>query len=312
MSDPVVTESPQRKVLLIGIGAGDPGFLTLQAADAIKQLDVLFVVPKEHALPELVEAQRALVEHVRGGSEPYRVVELTEPERPWSDSPRYQEVVDEWRQRREEVWASAIERELEPGQTGAFLSWGDPSVYESTLTNLRTIDGRALADFEFQVLPGISSVHALTARHKISLNRQGQAVRITPARLLRGGLPPGVDDVVVLHDSEAVFASLQAERVVIYWGAYLGTPDELLIAGPLAEVRGEIATTRAEALERKGWILDAYLLRRFSHERREHGADRRQEQLDPPGGRERRSGRDRREFPQDELPPMPAPTPDDD
>lgn len=309
MSEPAVSESPQRTVLLIGIGAGDPGFLTLQAAEAIKQLDVLFIVPKEHALPELVEAHRELVDHVRGEDQSYRVVELTEPERPWTDAPRYQEIVDEWRQRREEVWGAAIMRELKPGETGAFLSWGDPSVYESTLTNLRAIEDRGLADFRYEVLPGISSIHALTARHKISLNRQGQAVRITPARLLAGGMPAGIDDVVVLHDSDAVFATLPTERVVIYWGAYLGTPDELLISGPLAEVRGEIATTRADALERKGWILDAYLLRRFSHERRDAPGDRRQRQLDPPGGKERRSGRDRRAFTQD-LPPMPAPTPD--
>lgn len=309
MSESPVTEAPQRQVLLIGIGAGDPGFLTLQAADAIKQLDVLFIVPKEHALPELVEAHRALVDHVRGDADDYRVVELTEPERPWSESPRYQEVVDDWRQRREEVWASAIERELQPGQRGAFLSWGDPSVYESTLTNLREIDERGLADFSFEVLPGISSIHALTARHRISLNRQGQAVRITPARLLANGLPPGIDDIVVLHDSDAVFAKLQSDRVVIYWGAYLGTADELLISGPLSEVREQIATTRAEALERKGWILDAYLLRRFSHERRERERDRRQLDEEPPGGQERRSGRDRRFF-ADDLPPMPAPTPD--
>lgn len=309
MSELSATESPQRTVLLIGIGAGDPGFLTLEAVDAIRVLDVLFIVPKEHAVPELVEAHRSLVDHVRGdAASPLRVVELTEPERPWTDSPRYQEVVDDWRQRREEVWAGAIGRELEPGQTGAFLSWGDPSVYESTLTNLREIEGRGLAEFSFRVLPGISSIHALTARHKISLNRQGQAVRITPARLLANGLPPGVDDVVVLHDSDAAFAKLQSERVVIYWGAYLGTPDELLISGPLSEVREQIATTRAEALERKGWILDAYLLRRFAHERRGQAIDRRQVVSPPPGGTERRSGKDRRLFA--ELPPMPAPTSD--
>ncbi|NUR99455.1 MAG: precorrin-6A synthase (deacetylating), partial [Kribbellaceae bacterium] len=44
--------------------------------------------------------------------------------------------------------------------------------------------------------------------------------------------------------------------------AYLGTPDELLISGPLHEVAPEIEKLRAEARERKGWIMDTYLLRR--------------------------------------------------
>jgi precorrin-6A synthase len=50
--------------------------------------------------------------------------------------------------------------------------------------------------------------------------------------------------------------------VTIYWGAYLGTPDEILVSGPLAEVAEEIRRVRAEARERKGWMFDTYLLRR--------------------------------------------------
>ena len=46
------------------------------------------------------------------------------------------------------------------------------------------------------------------------------------------------------------------------WGAYLGTPDEILLSGPLADVREEITRVRAEAAARKGWMFDTYLLRR--------------------------------------------------
>jgi precorrin-6A synthase len=52
------------------------------------------------------------------------------------------------------------------------------------------------------------------------------------------------------------------DGVEIYWGAYLGTPDEILLSGPLAEVADEIARVRAAARERKGWMFDTYLLRR--------------------------------------------------
>ena len=72
----------------------------------------------------------------------------------------------------------------------------------------------------------------------------------------------GVDDVVVMLDAGTTFASLPPDDLFIYWGAYLGTDDELLISGPLAEVADEIVTTRAEARARKGWMFDTYLLRR--------------------------------------------------
>jgi len=49
---------------------------------------------------------------------------------------------------------------------------------------------------------------------------------------------------------------------LIYWGAYLGTPDEILASGPLAETGPRIVELRAQARERKGWIMDTYLLRR--------------------------------------------------
>ncbi|MNJ78102.1 precorrin 6A synthase [compost metagenome] len=49
---------------------------------------------------------------------------------------------------------------------------------------------------------------------------------------------------------------------MIYWGAYLGTADEVLIAGPLRAVKARILQVRAQERLRKGWIMDTYLLRR--------------------------------------------------
>jgi len=50
--------------------------------------------------------------------------------------------------------------------------------------------------------------------------------------------------------------------LVIYWGAYLGTEDEVLIAGPLQAVKARILAVREQERRRKGWIMDTYLLRR--------------------------------------------------
>jgi precorrin-6A synthase len=252
----------RRELLLIGIGAGHPDWLTLEAVAAIASLDVLFVVLKEREKDDLVEARRAVIERHRTG--PLRTVELRDPPRPWRTAPDYDAAVAQWRRERRAQWGAAIDGELAAGRTGGFLVWGDPGLYESTLAIVdELVDASGShAPLHRRVIPGISSVHALTARHGIPLNRQGRAVQITPARLVQDGLPDGVDDAVVMLDGRQAFASIDPAGLDIFWGAYLGTADELLISGALADVRDEIVATRAAAAARKGWMFDTYLLRR--------------------------------------------------
>jgi precorrin-6A synthase len=122
---------------------------------------------------------------------------------------------------------------------------------------------RGTLAFEYEVIPGISSVHALTARHRVPLNRVGGAVQITTGRrLAQDGFPAEVDDVVVMLDANCSFTRLLGEELEIFWGAYLGTEDEILISGPLRDVAEEIEQRRGEARKQKGWIMDTYLLRR--------------------------------------------------
>lgn len=252
-----------RELVLIGIGAGDPDWITLEAIKAIQQLDVLFVVLKQDELDDLVEARRVLIKLHRDAE--LRTVELHDAPRPWQTTPDYPAAVRKWRTERREQWGAAVDAELGAGQRGGFLVWGDPSLYESTLAIAQEIVAGAAEGtdpIELRVIPGISSVLALAARHQIPLNRQGRAVQIAPARLLADGMPDEVDDVVVMLDGKQTFASIDPEGLDIYWAAYLGTPDEILISGDLAAVRAEIARVRAEAAAAKGWMFDSYLLRR--------------------------------------------------
>ena len=66
-----------------------------------------------------------------------------------------------------------IREELADGQHGAFLVWGDPSLYDSTLRIVDQVAAMKTVAFELDVIPGITSVQALAARHKIALNRIG-------------------------------------------------------------------------------------------------------------------------------------------
>jgi precorrin-6A synthase len=71
-----------------------------------------------------------------------------------------------------------------------------------------------------------------------------------------------VPDVVVMLDGRCAFAGLPDTDLDIYWGAYLGTPRQILVAGDLREVTAEIVERRTAARAEAGWIMDTYLLRR--------------------------------------------------
>ncbi|MEV4418374.1 precorrin-6A synthase (deacetylating) [Patulibacter sp. NPDC049589] len=248
------------QLLIIGIGVGDPDHVTVQAVRALDAFDVLFAVVKP-GVDEPLALRRTVVERHRTAG-PYRTVELPDPPREREVDGDHRKAVAQWRAARTATWSAAIDDALGDDETGAFLVWGDPSLYESTLAIVQDVAAASARELAVDVVPGVSAVAVLTARHRIPLNRVGRAVQITPARLLADGMPADVDDVVVMLDAHATFASIDPAGIDIYWGAYLGTEDELLRSGPLADVAGEIAALRADAKARKGWMFDTYLLRR--------------------------------------------------
>ncbi len=256
-----------RTIHVIGIGAGDPEQLTLQAVRALQNTDVFFVLDKGEAKADLVRLRRDMLEtHVPAGT--YRIVEARDPERDRSaGGAAYSPAVGDWRSARAGIYERLIAEELGEDQSGAFLVWGDPALYDSTLGILEEILERGAVAFEYDVVPGISSVSSLVARHRTGLNRVARPVQITTGRRLAEGFPKDADDVVVMLDAHQTFRQYADQDIDIYWGAYLGTPDEILDSGPIAEAAPRIERLRAEARERKGWIMDTYLLRRNPRDR---------------------------------------------
>jgi precorrin-6A synthase len=170
--------------------------------------------------------------------------------------------VDAWHAARAALSEAMIEREIGEGACGAFLVWGDPSLYDSTVAILDEIVSRGTLALTYEVIPGISSVQALVARHKIALNRVGEPIQVTTGRRLAATSPDEIENAVVMLDAHCAFTTLADQDLDIYWGAYVGMPDEILISGRLNEVAADIERARADARERKGWIMDTYLLRR--------------------------------------------------
>ncbi len=249
-----------RKIYAIGIGAGDPEHLTVQAVDRLNRVDVFFVLDKGEEKADLVRLREEILD--RYVTRPYRVVLVADPPRDRKPAD-YRAAVADWHAARAEVYESVILSSLAESQTGAFLVWGDPSLYDSTIALIETVLARGRVTFEYEVIPGISSISALVARHRTTMNQIGRAVQLTTGRLLATGWPPDVDDVFVLLDAHTTFDRYTQLNLTIYWGAYVGTPDEILISGPLTPALAtKIRETRTAARERHGWIMDTYLLRR--------------------------------------------------
>lgn len=249
-----------KKILIIGIGAGDPDYMTVQAINALNQVDAFFVMDKGVAKEKLIALRKQIIERFIKGDD-YRIVEATSPERRRDDSD-YRSAVDELNRDKQRLFERLIADELHDGEVGAFLVWGDPSLYDSTIRIVEAIAESGRHAFDYEVIPGISSVQALAARHRVPLNLIGRSIEITNGRSIAEGFPQNVDSVVVMLDSQNAYRQLANEDLDIYWGAYVGTPDEILIAGKLRDVMDEIERVRAEARRTHGWIMDTYLLRR--------------------------------------------------
>jgi len=249
-----------RTLLVIGVGVGDPEYLTVQAINALNEVDVFFVLDKGPASADLLKARREICERYIADAD-YRTVTVQDAARDRA-ADAYVSAVDDWRSERARLVEEAIATELRDGECGGFLVWGDPSLYDGTIRVIEEIGEHGALEFDYRVIPGISSIQSLAARHRIPINRVAGSVIVTTGRRLAAGLPNDADDIVVMLDADLTCRAYVDEDIDVYWGAYLGAQDEVLVSGKLRDVIDEIATTRAALRARKGWIMDSYLLRR--------------------------------------------------
>ncbi len=238
---------------LIGIGTGNPAHLTLEARQALRDAALVLVPRKGPDKADLAALRLAILQDC-GSTAPVAAFDM--PER--DESLPYLERVRRWHDAIAAIWARAI-AEARPAGPVALMVWGDPGLYDSTLRIAARLDPRP----RLRVVPGISALQALTAAHAIAFNTVNGPVTVTTGRRLRdGGWPPGAETVVVMLDGESSFQHLDPAGLDIWWGAFLGMPEQVLEAGPLAEAGPRIIARRAAARAQHGWIMDTYLLRR--------------------------------------------------
>ncbi|SDR99237.1 precorrin-6A synthase (deacetylating) [Pseudomonas prosekii] len=250
-----------KTLLVIGIGAGNPDYITMQAVKALNRADVFFLMDKGQSKDKLIDLRREICERYITDHD-YRFVEAHSPERERGDVD-YKTSVEELNLAKQNTFERLINEEMSDGQCGGFLVWGDPALYDSTVRILQSILDAGRCTFEFEVIPGITSVQALAAQHKVPLNRIGRSIEITTGRRLAAGQVSEADSVVVMLDAEDSYHHVADPETQIYWGAYLGTPDEILISGKLKDVAPEIERVRKAARLANGWIMDTYLLRKL-------------------------------------------------
>jgi precorrin-6A synthase len=251
-------EKAMRRIFVIGIGVGDPDHMTIAAIKALNQVDVFFIQDKGTEKAALRDLRTSICERFIENAN-YRTVAVDVPRRTSGDD--YLAGVEEWHGRLADIYAGLFETELGENQLGAVLVWGDPAIYDSTLRIIERVRAKGLA-LDVTVIPGISSVQVLAAKHRIALNEIGESVLLSTGRRLANGFPSAAGSVVVLLDGVQAFATLPEHDLEIFWGAYLGTEHEILRSGKLADVKDEIAAVRKAARERHGWIMDVYLLRK--------------------------------------------------
>ncbi len=239
---------------LVGIGTGNPDHVTFQGAKAIRSADLILIPRKGENKADLAGLREEIIQAVT--DTPPQIAYFDIPKRRSDDG--YLRGVDEWHDAIALRWQEAIKAHPK-AQHVALLIWGDPSLYDSSLR----IASRLNLQPETRVIPGITALQALTAAHAVPINELGAPYVVTTGRRIREeGWPKDASKVAVMLDGECSFQSLEMKDYDIWWGAYVGMKEEILIQGPLAEVSGQILKTRAQARADHGWIMDVYLLKK--------------------------------------------------
>ena len=238
-----------------------PQHVTEEAAEALRSVDYVLAAEKSSD-DQLLALRRAIVAAHPGPAGPAEVVAVPDPQRDRSaglSTGGYENAVADWHDARAAQYAALLERR--PG-TAAFLVWGDPSLYDSTIRIVEKIRALGVA-LDYDVLPGISAPQILAARHRIVLHDVGRPVHITTGRRLQDAVSAGQDNIVAMLNpppERLDFTGLG--DWTLWWGANLGAVGERLVTGRVTDVLPTVTAAREAAQRADGWVMDVFLVRK--------------------------------------------------
>lgn len=148
----------------VGVGPGDPGLLTLEAARVLSEADLVFApAPRDGASSLAADIARAAGASLTG----LRLVSF-----PMSKDAS--ELSEAWA-----ASARLVVAELDLGKSVAFVTLGDPSVY-STWTYLRRAVEAERPGTDIRVLPGVTALCAAAAGLGLPLVEGDERLALLP------------------------------------------------------------------------------------------------------------------------------------
>ena len=122
-----------RRLIIIGIGAGDPGFVTLAAVEAMNRAQVFFMPDKGEEKAGLNRVRQQMLQ--RFVDKPlYRLADFEIPERRKAATPAYRESIEEWRAKVEAAYRKDAARHVYAGIGGRVRAAGCDSVTQRART----------------------------------------------------------------------------------------------------------------------------------------------------------------------------------
>ncbi len=212
------------KLYGVGIGPGDPQYLTIRAADVLRSVDVVFTVISQNASNSV---SQAVVEYLKPRGE----VRLQIFSMSRDTAVRKAQVRDN---------AEAIINELRAGRDCAFATLGDAMTY-STFGYVLGIIHEAIPGLELEIVPGITSFATLTAKAGTVLVENGEQLRVIPsfksemAESLE--FPKGSTTILLkaYRSRAALLDRLEREEgVTILYGEHLAMEGQALLTDPEA------------------------------------------------------------------------------
>lgn len=203
----------------VGIGPGNPEYLTLRAAAVLRDVDVVFTVTGPNTEKSISESVVHSLGKLKGVIVPLLFT-----------MSRDQEV------RQLQIFNNAmkIAAELEQGKSCAFATLGDAMTY-STFGYILEILKTHLPELKTEVVPGITSYCTLSSLSQTVLVENGEHLRVIPAFR-----PEMVDQLEFPSGSTTILMKtyrsrnalirriLQESDVNIVYGERLGMPDEFI------------------------------------------------------------------------------------
>jgi|TARA_B100001063_G_scaffold45319_1_gene39069 precorrin-6A synthase len=249
---------------LIGIGFGNEKHVTEEAANTIKNCDLILIGKKKEEKSDIADLKRYICNSfVKINTVNFQ--EFIIPERQ-SSSEKYINSVLEWHDKIAKTWAEIINAYTSKTEkmtlNVGIPIWGDPSLYDSSQRIALRVRN-TLPNTSIKLIPGLSSIQLLVSAFGMPFNEIGKSVLITTGRLLKeNGWPDGAETIYVVLDGECSFKFLKGTNIHIWWAAYLGMKEQTLIQGDVQKIGEEIIDTRNTLRSAKGWILDIYKLQR--------------------------------------------------